>query len=83
MNRKAVLWLVLLVGVLLLYRACDKGGGDVRFRLAFTVSVDGVEKTGHYGDSAVQHCHRNARPRRQFGQSRLFGAALGTHDLLV
>jgi hypothetical protein len=46
-NRKSLLLVgVLLVGVLLMYKACDNGGGDVRFRLAFTVSADGAEKTG-------------------------------------
>src|SRR4051812_27231796 len=45
-------WSTLLVGVvvvagLLLYKAFGtSGGGDVRFRLSFTVSVDGAEKTG-------------------------------------
>ena len=37
---------ILLVAVLFLYKACDSGGGDVRFRLAFAVSVDGAVKTG-------------------------------------
>ena len=47
MNKWSVVLVgVLLVGVLLLYRACANSGGDVRFRLTFTVSVDGVEKTG-------------------------------------
>jgi hypothetical protein len=46
-SRKSALWVgVLLVAVLLLYKACDSGGGDVRFRLAFAVSVDGAVKTG-------------------------------------
>lgn len=35
---------LLLVAVLLL--SCDNGGGNVRFRLAFAVSVDGAVRTG-------------------------------------
>jgi hypothetical protein len=47
MSRKSALGVgMLLVTVLLLYKACDNGGGDVRFRLAFAVSVDGAVKTG-------------------------------------
>jgi len=46
-NRKSALRVgILLVAVLLLYKACDNGGGDVRFRLTFAVSVDGAVKTG-------------------------------------
>jgi hypothetical protein len=44
--KSAVLVVVLLIGVLLLYKACSNGGGDVRFRLTFTVNVDGAVKTG-------------------------------------
>lgn len=45
-NKKSLLLVgVLLVGVLLLYRACASSGGDVRFRLS-SVSVNGAEKTG-------------------------------------
>ena len=46
MRKSAVLAGVLLVGVLLLYKACDNGGGDVRFRLTVAVSADGAVKTG-------------------------------------
>src|SRR5215813_9318162 len=41
-----VLLVGMLLAVLVLYKACDNGGGDVRFRLAFAVSVDGAVKTG-------------------------------------
>jgi hypothetical protein len=47
LSKKSALWLgILLVAVLLLFKACDNGGGDVRFRLTFAVSVDGAVKTG-------------------------------------
>jgi hypothetical protein len=47
MSRKSALGVgMLLVTVLLLYKACDNGGGDVRFRLTFALSVDGAVKTG-------------------------------------
>src|SRR3981189_1533710 len=44
--------IMLLIAVLFLFKACDNGGGDgngggnVSFRLAFAVSVDGAVKTG-------------------------------------
>jgi hypothetical protein len=37
---------LVLLAALFLFKACDNGGGDVRFRLAFAVSVDGAVKTG-------------------------------------
>jgi len=37
---------ILLVGMLLLYKGCDNGGGDVRFRLTVAASADGAVKTG-------------------------------------
>jgi hypothetical protein len=37
---------MLFVAVLLLNKACDNGGGDVRFRLAYAVNVDGAVKNG-------------------------------------
>jgi len=46
-SRKTILRVaLLLLAVILLPTACDSGGGDVRYRLAFTVSVDGADKTG-------------------------------------
>jgi hypothetical protein len=46
-SRKSALGLgIVLVAVLFLYKACDSGGGNVRFRLTFAVSVDGAVKTG-------------------------------------
>ena len=46
-SRKSALGVgMLLVAVLFLHTACDNnGGGDVRFRLTFAVSVDGAVKT--------------------------------------
>jgi hypothetical protein len=44
--------IMLLIAVLFLFKACDNGGGDgngggnVSFRMAFAVSVDGAVKTG-------------------------------------
>jgi hypothetical protein len=86
--KSAVLVGTLLVGVLLLYKACSNGGGDVRFRLAFTVGVDGAVKTGSsiinvlfYGGGGT----KSASPYRYYTLTE--GVApvidLGSHGWLV
>src|SRR5882757_5435132 len=88
-NRKSALRVgILLVAVLLLYKACDNGGGNVRFRLAFAVSVDGAVKMGSsiinvlfYGGGGT----RSGSPYRYYTLTE--GVApvvdLGSHGWLV
>jgi hypothetical protein len=85
---------MLLIAVLFLFKACDNGGGDgngggnVSFRLAFAVSVDGALKTGSgiidvlfYGGGGT----KSGSPYRYY--TRTEGVApvidLGSHGWLV